>query len=161
MSLILGIDPGSERSGYAAIDGCAQILGSGDVENAELRKLLLRWHSTFPLETSSPVVAIEALQSYGMAVGKDVFETAMWIGRFSEVAESLGMIVKLYARPKVFRAVTGMAKGGDAALRRALLLRFGGDKKGEPLNALKGSTDKRSAFAVAVYYLDGAKLGEW
>ena len=46
-------------------------------------------------------------------------------------------------------------------MRAALLTRFGGDKKGEPLELLKGSTDKRSAFAVAVYHLDGAKLGEW
>jgi len=29
------------------------------------------------------------------------------------------------------------------------------------LHLLKGSTDKRSAFAAAVYHLDGAKLGEW
>jgi hypothetical protein len=107
-------------------------------------------------------VCIETIQSYGMAVGRTVFETCIWIGRFQQTALNGCGIVHLYARPAIFRAVTGQSKGGDAALRQALLTRFGGDKKGEPMNVLKGGgSDKRSAFAVAVYHLDGAKLGEW
>jgi hypothetical protein len=38
------------------------------------------------------------------------------------------------------------------------MTRFGGDKKGEPLHLLKGNSDKRSAFAIAVYHADKRKF---
>jgi hypothetical protein len=44
-------------------------------------------------------------------------------------------------------------------LWKCLKSRFGEEVKGGPLHLLVGNTDKRSAFAVAVYKLDILKSG--
>jgi hypothetical protein len=153
--LILGIDPGHEHSAAVLVRPDYTIEHAEKMHNVELLNAL---REGVP---RADTVAIECLQSYGMSVGREVFETAYWIGRFWQVCEDKGITVYLYPRPKITRALIGTS-GGDAALRAALLQRFGGDKKGEPLNCLKGDgSDKRSAYAVAVYHLDGAKLGAW
>ena len=81
------------------------------------------------------------------------------IGRLQQRIHALGGTFALIPRPEYTRRICGVGKVNDAILRQALLLRFGGDKRGEPLNLLKGCTDKRSAFAVAVYKLDLMKSG--
>ena len=89
-----------------------------------------------------------------MAVGRSVFDTCFFIGELIRTCKDAGIPFTLYPRPEYTRRICGVGKVNDAVLRQALLLRFGGDRKGEPLFALKGCTDKRSAFAVAVYHLD-------
>jgi len=147
---ILGIDPGSAETAYTIIDGDYNILASDKLPNAMLMVLLPQ------MEVSQ--VAIESIQSYGMAVGREVFDTCFMIGRLQQKLEDMGKPVTLYPRPEYTRRLCGVGKVNDAVLRQALLLRFGGDKKGEPLSLLKGASDKRSAFAVAVYHLDGMPL---
>jgi hypothetical protein len=46
----------------------------------------------------------------------------------------------------------------DSLIRQALLTRFGNDKKGGPLHLLKGNSDKRSAYAIAVYHADKMRV---
>jgi hypothetical protein len=51
----------------------------------------------------------------------------------------------------------------DATLRAALEEKYGpSSKKGDPLYALRGASDKRSAFALAMYHLfkTGATSGD-
>jgi hypothetical protein len=143
--MIIGIDPGSEETAYAVIDENYNVIEADKLNN----EIVLQ----FDLSTYDAVV-IESIQSYGMAVGRTVFETCYMIGMLIQRATDDGSEPVLYPRPEYAKAIAGVNKVNDSILRQALLLRFGGDKKGEPMNKLKGNSDKRSAFAVAAYHLD-------
>lgn len=145
-ALTLGIDPGPTESAYCFVGPGYRVDAANKVGNAGLIAMLK--------QCDVAAVAIESLQCYGMAVGREVFETAYMIGRLIQVCEDRGITYTLYPRPEYTRRLCGVGKVNDGVLRQALLLRFGGDKKGEPLHLLKGSTDKRSAFAIAVYHRD-------
>ena len=143
---ILGIDPGPAESAFALVTEDQRVLHAEKVGNDSL---IERIRQAPPAH-----VAIESIQSYGMAVGRSVFDTCFFIGEVIRACKDAGIPFTLYPRPEYTRRICGVGKVNDAVLRQALLLRFGGDRKGEPLFALKGCTDKRSAFAVAVYHLD-------
>ena len=143
---VLGVDPGPQESAYALVAGNQQVLLADKVGNDSL---IERIRQAPPAH-----VAIESIQSYGMAVGRSVFDTCFFIGEVIRTCKDAGIPFTLYPRPEYTRRICGVGKVNDSVLRQALLLRFGGDKKGEPLHALKGCTDKRSAFAVAAYHID-------
>ncbi len=143
--MILGIDPGPSETAYCLTSGY-DIVKADKVGNS-------CFFEDFK-EMAPAHVAIESIQSYGMAVGQSVFQTCYQIGRIIQKCVDYGIPYTLYPRQEYARAICGTAKISDAILRQALLLRFGGDKKGEPLFLLKGNSDKRSAFAVAAYHLD-------
>jgi hypothetical protein len=176
---VLGVDPGPTESAYAVVTGDQQVLLADKVGNDSL---IERIRQDPPAH-----VAIESIQSYGMTVGREVFDTCFMIGRLIQVCKDHRIPFTLYPRPEYTRRICGVGKVNDAVFRQALLLRFGGDgeivtqevipegkpgagvylsgpRKGqprvrdvripEPLHALVGSSDKRSAFAVAVYHLD-------
>jgi Holliday junction resolvasome RuvABC endonuclease subunit len=143
---IVGVDPGPVESAYAIVTEGQQVLRADKVGN---ESLIERIRQDPPAH-----VAIESIQSYGMAVGRSVFDTCFFIGELIRTCKDAGIPFTLYPRPEYTRRICGVGKVNDAVLRQALLLRFGGDRKGEPLAALKGNSDKRSAFAVAIYHLD-------
>jgi hypothetical protein len=108
------------------------------------------------------IASIEFVQSYGMPVGREIFLTAFWCGKFALLCEQKGTAVKLIARPKIKAFITGLAKSKDADIRRSLILIYGGTKKGEPLHGI--TKDIWSALAVAYYTSEGLKTGrleEW
>jgi hypothetical protein len=148
---ILGVDPGTTQTAYCLVGRDYKIQLADKVPNDEFVKMCV----------SSPNVhiVIESLQSYGMAVGREVFETAYMIGRIMQKAMDNGLRYTLYPRPEYAKAICGVQKINDAVLRQSLLLRFGDDKKDGPLFRLKGCTDKRSAFAIAAYHLDKTRGG--
>lgn len=143
---VLGIDPGTTHSGYAVVYRDYGVVSAGKVENSELLALIV--------SENPSVCVVESLQSYGQSVGREVFETAYWIGEFRGRCRAAGIPCELIPRPEYARSLCGVQKVNDSVLRSALLRRFGGDKKGEPLYLLKGETDKRSAYALCVYHLD-------
>jgi hypothetical protein len=146
MTPVLGIDPGPTESAYCLIDERQRVIAAG---KEAVEKII------GGLRTSPPAhVVIESIQSYGMPVGRSTFETCYVIGELIRACKDAGIPYTLIPRPEYTRRICGVGKINDAILRQALLLRFGGDKKGEPLEKLKGCTDKRSAFAVAAYYVD-------
>lgn len=148
---VLGIDPGTTESGYALIDEHYSIIDAGKIPSDDI-PLLIR-------DAGLSAVCVESLACYGLAVGREVFETAYFIGEYRQVCKWEQVPFFLYPKPEYGPAITGVRKTTDSVLRQALLLRFGGDKKGEPLFKLKGSSDQRSAFAVAAYHLDKHHLG--
>lgn len=148
--IVLGLDPGTTETGYALTDGSFAVLDAGKIGSGLITDLIREFNPS--------AVACESLQSYGAAVGREVFETAYWIGEYRYVCKQSSIDFFLYPRPEYARAIAGVQKVTDSVLRQALLLRFGGDKKGEPLFKLKGSSDQRSAFAVAVYHIDKSGL---
>src|SRR5690348_12483330 len=78
---ILAIDPGNTHSGYALINSTdRRPVHVGKVPNEQLATELRTG-----LSTHVEHIAIEMVASYGMAVGKEVFETCVWIGRYLEL----------------------------------------------------------------------------
>jgi len=176
--MILGVDPGPTESAFCLVDRHYRIFAAGKVDVAHLIRGI---RCTPPAQ-----VVIESIQSYGMVVGREVFDTCYVIGRIYQACYDRGIPVALYPRPEYTRRICGAVKVNDSVLRQALELRFGGygetatieviptgqegagvykggPRKGQPrvrevhtpqpLHALN-CTDKRSAYAVAVYHVD-------
>lgn len=154
---ILAIDPGTTKSAYVVFDTYANTVSKlkGINKNQELLSDL---NNCFQAD----LMAIEFIQSYGMPVGREVFETIYWSGKFALVAEQKGVPVKRVGRQKVKSFVTGIPRAKDKDVRQALMLIYGGSKKGEPLEGVK--KDIWAALAVAHYVKEAIKVGkleEW
>jgi hypothetical protein len=94
-------------------------------------------------------LAVEMIASYGMPVGREVFETCVWIGRFVQAWQP-GAHEFVYRRDvKMYLCGSNRAKDGN--IRQALLDLVGpqGTKKAPgPTYGLRG--DEWAALAVAV-----------
>jgi len=96
-------------------------------------------------------VACEHLQCFGMAIGKETFETAYWIGSIREYCRTLGAPFHRVYRSEVKMHLCQSMRAKDANVRQALIDRFGavGTKKNPgPLHGVSGHC--WSALAVAV-----------
>lgn len=150
--MIIGIDPGPVQSGWCIL-GPSCVMQSGVLTNDELLSCIAHRIG----ETVIPC-AIEMISSYGMPVGKDVFETCVWIGRFIQVRPPDN--VALIYRKDVKLHLCGSPRAKDANIRQALIDRLGapGTKK------QKGGTygvksHAWSALAVAVTAWDRLHAG--
>jgi hypothetical protein len=83
---ILGIDPGNTQSALVLYDTEAQAITMAKIEKNEDLLLALTY---FEDTTIKPF--IEMVASYGMTVGKEVFETCVWIGRFFQTLEGINL----------------------------------------------------------------------
>ena len=140
LTTILAIDPGTTESGWVVFDG-KQVVECGVMEN----NALLEQVDLF----SGERLAIEMIASYGMAVGREVFETCVWIGRFIQARQP--MQHELIYRRDVKIHLCGSPRAKDANIRQSLLDKFGevGTKKNPgPLFGVKSHV--WSALAVAV-----------
>lgn len=150
MTAILAIDPGSEQSAWLEFEDGRP----GDFGIAPNYWLLagLR-NGAYPGST----LVIEQIESYGMPVGREVFETVHWAGRFTEAAYPME-VVQL-PRRAVKLAICGDTRAKDANIRAALLDRFGGSAakgtKAKPGPLYGISKDVWSALAIAVTYSEG------
>lgn len=142
---VIAIDPGTTHSGFVImLDG--RVTSSHVLENHTVLDEL-HIHSGRP-------IAIEMIASYGMAVGKEVFETCVWIGRFIQVAGGMNG-VRLVYRKDVKMHLCGNVRAKDANIRQAIIDRYGGKaeaigtvKKQGPLYGVKSHA--WSALAVAL-----------
>ncbi len=112
---ILAIDPGTSESGFVLYDD-GFVFRSGVLPNEVLLQQILAG-SLAPLPS---LIAIEMIASYGMAVGKDVFETCVWIGRFQQAWPWPEEVVHVYRRD-VKMHLCGTAKAKDGNVRQALI----------------------------------------
>lgn len=113
---ILAIDPGPEKSGWCMYHG-EKVLQSGVYDNGTI--LLWLRSDTQMADT----LAIEMIASYGMAVGREVFETCVWIGRFKQ-AWRHPEDVRLIYRREVKLYLCGNTQAKDSNIRQALLDRY-------------------------------------
>lgn len=113
MSAILAIDPGTTESGFVVLlDG--QVRTSGVLTNDGMLQLLPEYAE------QNYTLAIEMIASYGMPVGREVFETCVWIGRFMQAWRKPDAVQLVY-RKDVKSLLCGSAKAKDANIRQALL----------------------------------------
>lgn len=147
--MILALDPGPEQTGWVLMDG-ARVVASG----VEANRLMLHMVE----RDDSGRFAIEMIASYGMPVGREVFETCVWIGRFQQAWHSPDAVRKVYRRD-VKLHLCGTTQAKDANVRQALLDLFprtGGGAtpqvgtKGKPGPLYGISTHAWAALGVAV-----------
>lgn len=157
MALILAIDPGTKESGYVAADyDTMRPTMFGKEDNGKLLGII---GDVLASSQDDCTVAIEMVASYGMPVGREVFETVRWIGRFEQhIRESFpGTIIRFVYRRDEKLAICHSPKANDATIRRALADRFaygtrngGKGTKKEPGFFYGFRADIWQAFAVAV-----------
>ena len=140
---ILAIDPGTTHSAIVYFE-------SGKI----------REHGFFPNELVSPLVrtysgsliACEMIASYGMPVGREMFETCVWIGRFLQNAIDAGCGFELVFRKDIKIHLCGSMRAKDANIRQSLIDKLGpqGTKKAHgPTYGV--SKHAWAALAVAVF----------
>ena len=109
-------------------------------------------------DSTATHAAIEMVASYGMAVGAEVFDTCVWIGRFHEAIFG-GARPHLPARGQA--PPLRHAKAKDANITQALVDRFapGQPNRGKGTKAAPGffygfAADMWQAYALAVLVAD-------
>jgi hypothetical protein len=141
----LALDPGPAKTGWVLF-GTGRVRASGVWENRELLGAIA--HE--PGRGGATHLAIEMVASYGMPVGREVFETCVWIGRFVQ-AWPRPEAVRLVYRRDVKLELCGSARAKDANVRQALIDLIGprGTKRAPgPTYGVSG--DMWAALAVAV-----------
>ncbi len=155
---ILSIDPGNIQSAYCIIDSETFEIGErGIVPNQQMLSIV--GACGCQRITDPTVLVVEMIQSFGMAVGKEVFETVFWIGRYCQ-AWPTATWHRVY-RGEVKLHLCGSARAKDSNIRQALLDRLGpqGVKKA-PGPTYGISKDVWSAVAVGLTWIDQNKAKE-
>jgi hypothetical protein len=157
-NLILAIDPGTFESAYVIMGEGLKPIEFGKVENKKLLKLIQNIKDK-PYQVDH--LAMEMVASYGMAVGKDVFETCVWIGKFIQTANGKIPNIKRIYRKEVKMNLCHTMKANDSNIRQALVDRFaygvsnyGKGKKDSPGWFYGFAADVWQAYAVGVTYYD-------
>lgn len=158
--MILAIDPGNTESAYVLVeDDLSKVIEKGKVENFELAGIILRIKDE---HSSLEHIAIEMIASYGMPVGKTVFETCLWIGRFAQLIRvEFGVEPEFIYRSEEKMCLCHSMKAKDSNIRQALIDRFGevGTKK-NPGYFYGFKSDIWSAMSVATVFHDKYLKGE-
>ena len=153
MNPIMAIDPGPVQSAVVTMDGDDAY---GDILTNSEMLFNLSNASLSP----SWVLVVEMIASYGMPVGRSVFDTCLWIGRF---LEAWGGDYRLVTRKSVVTTVCGSSRAKDSNVRQAMLDLYpatGGGKTPQvgtknqpgPLYGIK--SDMWAALAVAHAYME-------
>jgi hypothetical protein len=111
MKITLAIDPGTNESGVVLMQGM-HVIESGVHPNHGVIDIIRK--------SNADTLAIEMIASYGMAVGKEVFETCVWVGRFLQTWRSPESVQLVY-RKDVKMHLCGTPRAKDANIRQALI----------------------------------------
>lgn len=159
MRWILAIDPGNEESAYVLLDRDLRPVEFGKQHNELMYASMCDAVKEHVAGVDDLHVAIEMIASYGMPVGKEVFETCVWIGRLIER-------MKLFEPSFVYRkdeklTICNSPRANDATIRQALVDRFapntrnfGKGTKADPGWFYGFRADIWAAYAVGVTYHD-------
>lgn len=154
--MILAIDPGSVESGYVVLNDDLSIRRKGKVDNEGILAVI---NSVCYFQKVD--VAIEMVASYGMAVGATVFDTCVWVGRFTEKANQYSAkVTYIYRKDEKINLCNSM-KAKDSNIIQALVDRFAPNtpNKGKGSKKVPGwfygfKKDIWQAYAVGVTYYD-------
>jgi hypothetical protein len=141
--IVIGIDPGPEKSAYVVWDG-KEIISKDIISNDEILHIIVSKFYAPP----GTLYAVEGVQSFGKVVGGDIFKTCIMIGRILEAAKISIRTEADYLvyRPAIKGWLCGTVRAKDKDIRQALI-----DMLGKEVT--KGvSSHIWSALAVAVYY---------
>ena len=155
--MILAIDPGNIESGIVLMENDLKILEAEKLDNKNILGRILSCQYA-----DVEHIAIEMVASYGMAVGATVFETCVWIGRFTEaLLFTTGVEPQLIYRKDEKMNLCNSMKAKDSNIVQALIDRFapntpnkGKGTKKEPGWFYGFKKDIWQAYAVGVTYHD-------
>ena len=159
--MILAIDPGNIESGVVIID--EKTLEPHFAEKMENEDLIQCIYDKIECFDNYNNVAIEMVACYGMAVGKTVFDTCVWIGRLQEAINYVypGVDIQFIYRKDEKINLCGSMKAKDSNITQALVDRFASDttNKGKGTKKEPGwfygfKKDIWQAYAVGVTYYD-------
>jgi len=150
-SSIIALDPGPTQSAWLIWDG-TRILQMAIDDNEQLLTKLRH-------EPSEHHLAIEMVASFGMAVGAEVFETVLWVGRFIEAWAVRGRSYEKVYRLRIKQHHCHDSRAKDTNIRAAIVDRFGGKERAIGRIKSKGplygvSSHLWSALAIALYAQD-------
>jgi hypothetical protein len=124
---ILAIDPGTTHSGVVRYYG-GDVVFSDVLPNQEIADAMRN--------DIADRLAVEMIASYGMAVGREVFETCVWIGRFVQAWQHhRGSEPQLIPRLQVKLHLCKSPRAKDANIRQAIIDLYGG--KAEAIGTVK------------------------
>lgn len=158
---ILAIDPGNEESAFCFIEKWTyRPVYFAKMKNREA-VLAIKNFINEHLHLCSYEAAVEMVASYGMAVGKSVFDTCVWIGRFSQILEDMNFnVINIYRKDEKMN-ICGQMKAKDSNIRVALVDRFakhdlktGKGTKNNPDWFYGFAKDVWASYAVGITYLD-------
>lgn len=143
--IITAIDPGTTESAFVQFDsGKQEILAHGKVNNMEVMLAF----------SEGGTVACEMVESYGMPVGKEIFQTVLWVGRYWEACRWMGCYFHLIYRAEVKQTLCFSMKANDAAIRQRLIDLLGPPgTKPKPGKTYGIHRDEWQALGVALTYL--------
>lgn len=142
---VLAVDPGNIDSAYVRLSGTGRILAFGKVPNEEMLRI-----AALPADHR----VCEMICSYGMPVGRSVFDTCVFIGELRERCRPHEIVLLPRLEEKL--AICKSPKANDSAIRTALIDLYGpqGNKKSPgPTFGLSG--DVWAALAVGTTFLMG------
>lgn len=161
--MILAIDPGNFQSAYVLMNHDFAPLKFGKVPNQDMRNVIQEIETTNALRSNREekiTTVIEMISSYGMRVGREVFDTCVWIGRFTELASRTEFVY----RKDVKLNLCGRINANDSNVRMALIDRFaihdyktGKGTKSNPDWFYGFHSDIWASYAVGCTYLDQRK----
>ena len=155
---VIAIDPGTTQSAWVIMDSeTLKPEKAGIDENEDLLWML----KTMDMSMEDRC-AIEMIASYGMPVGKEVFEPCVWIGRFYEVSSCLtGYYPELIYRREEKLHICESPKANDATIRHALIdrfaehdFKFGRGTKKNPDWFYGFKQDMWAAYAVGLTFIE-------
>ena len=160
---IISIDPGNEESAYAFLEAdTLKPVYFAKKTNDECLEDIEKYITQIQIKNNKSEfrVVIEMIASYGMAVGKTVFDTCVWIGVMKE-RRKFWTPVFVYRKDEKMNLCHSM-KANDSNIRQALIDRFGevGTKK-SPGWFYGVKKDIWAAIAVGVTYSDMLERGEF
>lgn len=157
--MILAIDPGSTESGVVLINKDFSLKYFDIIPNDKAVSII-----ESEIGNNKPNVAIEMVAHYGsgMPAGKTVFDTCVWIGRFTEAFVQMGLTVTTIPRQTVKLHLCHSARAKDQNVIQALVDRFASDTHGKYGKGTKKDPgffygfrdDVWQAFALGVTYID-------
>ena len=165
---ILAIDPGNKESGYVLVAGdTLRPLIQGKEPNEEVISFIRACILALLIkEQPSLAVVIERVESFGMPVGREVFDTCEWVGQFTRQAlnmesSKIDITVHYVTRKDEKLTLCHSMKANDATIKQALVDRFtpGESNYGKGTKTAPGwfygfKADIWSAYAIAVTYHD-------
>lgn len=153
---ILAIDPANKESAFVLMEDY-QPLEFDKRDNEDVLGVVKAVLSVHP----DCHVAIEMVASYGLPVGKDVFDTCVYIGRIIENCNRWSFVYRKDVKMNLCQTLKGV---NDTVVRHALIDRFAKNdfRSGKGTKKNKDffygfSADVWQAYAVGVTYLDNLK----
>jgi hypothetical protein len=159
---ILAVDPGTEQSAWVVLSSGNTIMGDTRIEAHRISpnsELLVALPLGLGIGRHCDIVAFEKVESFGMAVGREVFDTVFVTGRMFQMVYDAGwaLSVSMVPRRDVKLHLCGQARAKDANIRQALIDKFGGKEKAVgtkkapgPLYGIKSHEWAALALAVTV-----------